>query len=464
MVPVFPALIKNAEEYFCYTVSVMPGAQKSMNRRAQSLASFILEIGVIYMVVFFIQHQAEYEKIAMFLAVAMVPILAFYAHRLENTFRVPFFVWAIGLGSLFRESLAPIFMNLEALTWIATFLGILIIFGGGLEVKFKQFRKLLFPILSIAIIGAILTSFLFSASLAGLTVLLSLPLTIGTIGLLGAMLCATDPAAILPTLKTIKLRNPDTKVIAVSESAVNDVLATIMTVVFAGIALNAASKPDSLLDLYGHLFSLEVLFDFLKEIAVGVVIGYVSYHLLQIWKNYGEVTRASFPFLIGVALTSFALANLWGGSGYLAVFITGLLFELGETEHKVEEFFVNLVDGFIKPAVFVMLGALILPSFLGIAGLGLMVSILFMFLIRPVVVFGSLGWFVKRKGFTMRDLLFLDAIRETGVIPAVLLLSYVPQLPDGELAFSIGTWVILSTLIVLPLITKWWAKRLNVAT
>ena len=167
-------------------------------------------------------------------------------------------------------------------------------------------------------------------------------------------------------------------------------------------------------------------------------------------------------FLIGVALTSFALSNLWGGSGYLAVFITGLLFELGHTEHKVEEFLVNLVDGFIKPAVFVILGALILPSFLGVAGLGLIVSILFMFIIRPIAVFGSLAWFVGKKGFAMRDLLFLDAVRETGVIPAVLLVSYAPRLPDGELAFSIGTWVILSTLIVLPLITKWWAKRLNV--
>ncbi|MBD3251527.1 hypothetical protein GF380_03670 [Candidatus Uhrbacteria bacterium] len=439
------------------------GANKlNKQEQFQSIASFILEIGVLYTVIFFVRHQFEYPNVAMYIAVAMVPILAFYAHRLENTFRIPFFVWAIVLGSLFRDSLMPIIENISALTWLTTFLGILIIFGGGLEVKFKQFRKLLFPILSIAIIGALITSFLFSASLAGVSSLLGLPLTIGTIGLLGAMLCATDPAAILPTLETIKLKNPDTKTIAISESAVNDVLATIMTVVFAGIALNAHGAPTSLIDLYKHLFTLEVLGDFGKEIIVGVGIGFISYHLLQIWKKYGEVKRASFPFLIGVALTSFALSSLWGGSGYLATFITGLLFELGHGYHKVEEFFVNLVDGFVKPAVFVILGALILPSFWGFAGLGILMSILFMFLIRPLAVFGGLAWFVGRKNFQFRDLLFLDAVRETGVIPAVLLVSYMPVLPDGELAFNIGAWVIVATLIVLPLITKWWATKLRV--
>lgn len=421
----------------------------------------MLEIGLLYVVVFFIQNQFEYERVAMFLAVAMVPILAFYAHRLEHTFRIPFFVWAIALGGIFRVSLAPIFQNTDALIWLTTFLGILIIFGGGLEVKFQQFKKLLFPILSISIVGALVTAFLFSASVAGIASVLHLPVTIGTIALLGAMLCATDPAAILPTLKQLKLKNPDTKTIAISESAVNDVLATITTAVFAGVVFNVASKGQSLLDIYGHLFTLEVLLDFLKEIIIGTAIGYLSYHLLQIWKKYGAVNRASFPFLIGVALTSFTLSSLWGGSGFLAVFITGLLFELGTGDHKVEEFFVNLVDGFVKPAVFVILGALILPSFWGYIGLGLLVAIVFMFLIRPVAVFTALGWFVG-KSMSFRDLLFLDAVRETGVIPAVLLVSLYPRLPDGEIAIAIGLWVILATLIVLPLITGWWAGRLKI--
>lgn len=437
--------------------------KQTLNTRTSDVASFLLEVGLLYTVMFFIQRQELYSEVASYLAVGLIPILAFYAHRLERAFRIPFFVWAIGLGSLFREALMPVLENTNALAWITTFLGILVIFGGGLELRFSQFKRLLLPILSISFIGAILTSFLFSSSLAGLSQLLNLPLTIGTIGLLGAMLCSTDPAAILPTLQAIRFKNPDTKTIAISESAVNDVLATMMTVIFAGFTLNTATGPSSLSELYAHLFSLEVLTDFLKEIAVGVAIGYVSYHMLNLWRAHRKVTLANFPFLIGIAIAAFSFSTLWGGSGYLAAFIAGLLFDFGAEEKGLAVFYSQIVDGFVKPAIFVLLGGLILPSFIGLAGLGILMSILFIFFIRPIAVFVSLGFFVPKKILNFRDLLFLDAVRETGVVPAVLLLAYIPRLPDGELAFSIGTWIILSTLIFLPLMTQWWARRLRIA-
>lgn len=435
----------------------------SLKNQTNTLASFLLEVGLLYTVVFFLERQELYSHVASYLAVGLIPILAFYAHRLEHAFRVPFFVWAIGLGSLFRSPLMPILENTNSLAWLTTFLGILVIFGGGLELRFGQFKKLLLPILSISIIGTVATSFLFSISLAGIASWLNLSLSIGTIGLLGAMLSSTDPAAILPTLQSIRFKNPDMKTIAISESAVNDVLATIMTLIFAGFLFDSSKAPSSLLELYAHLFTLEVGFDFLKEIAIGVAVGYVSYHILNLWRSHRPVLLENFPFLIGVAIASFSLAVLWGGSGFLAVFIAGLLFDFGSKEKELAVFYTRIVDGFVKPSIFVLLGGLILPSFLGLAGLGILISLIFMFVIRPVAVFASLGWFVPRGTLMMRDLLFLDAIRETGVIPAVLLLAYIPKLADGEMAFSIGTWVILSTLISLPLLTKWWARRLKVA-
>lgn len=436
---------------------------QQLKKQTNNLASFLLEVGLLYVLIFFIEQQEMYSTIASYLAVGLIPVLAFYAHRLESSFKIPFFVWAIGLGSLFKTSLMPILSNTSSLAWLTTFLGILVIFGGGLELRFHQFKRLLFPILSISLIGTIVTSFLFSASLAGIAQLLNLPLTIGTIGLLGAMLCSTDPAAILPTLQAIRFKNPDTKIIAISESAVNDVIATIMTIIFVKFTLDAAQGPASLTELYGHLFSFEVLMDFLKEIVIGVGIGYVSYHVLNLWRMHKKVTLANFPFLIGIAISSFSLSALWGGSGYLAAFIAGLLFDFGTEEKSLAAFYSQLVDGFVKPAIFVLLGGLILPSFIGLIGFGLLISFLFMFFIRPIAVFASLGWFIPKQILGLKDLLFLDAIRETGVVPAVLLLAYIPRMPDGELAFSIGTWVILSTLIVLPLLTQWWAKRLRIA-
>ncbi len=435
----------------------------SLSTRIQAFASFALEIGILYTVLFFVRSQDGFPAVASYLAVAMVPLLAFYAHRMEKTFRVPFFVWAIGLGYLFQETLVPLTGQPALLAWVAVLLGILIIFSGGLEVRFAYFKKLLLPILSLSVIGALATAFLFSAGLAGLQRLLDLPISIGTIGLLGAMLLATDPAAILPVLKRLKFKNPNDETIAISESAVNDVLSTIMTTVFAGLLFSASDVIPTLGGLYANLFSLEVGFDFLKELIVGVLIGYLSYHLLDLWRKYGNVDIASFPFLIGIAVTAYVFSTIWGGSGYLAVFIAGLLFELSQSGHRVERFFIDLTDGFVKPSVFVLLGALITPSFWTYAGLGILASLFFILIVRPIAVLLSLIWFSGRgKSFSFGDLFFLDAVRETGVIPAVLLVMFLPRLPDGEIAFAIGSWVIISTLVFLPLITEWWADRLNV--
>ncbi|MFH0928688.1 MAG: cation:proton antiporter [bacterium] len=430
----------------------------------EALALYFLEIGALFAALFFVKSQTNFPAVAGALTVALIPILAFYGHRLEKNFRVPYFIWTIGLGYLFKDYLAPLTSSLSLMAFTVTILGVLIIFGGGLEIKLASFKKLLLPIISLSVLGAVLTALLMSLGLLGAKIWLGLPLTVGTIGLLGAMLCSTDPAAIVPVLKRLKLKNKNDATIAISESAVNDVVGTIITAIFAGLVITSTGV-QSLGELYRHLFSLAVGLEFIKEIAIGVTIGYLSYSLLKLWKSAGVVSTASFPFFIGVALTAYTLSSLWGGSGYLAAFITGLFFEVGRDFKDIEHLFVSLTDGFVKPAIFVILGALITPAFFKFAGLGIALSLFFMFVVRPIVVFISLFfWSGKNKPFSFRDLLFLDVVRETGVIPAVLLVAYSSKLPDGSAAFAIGSWVILSSLIILPIITEPWVKKMKLAS
>jgi potassium/hydrogen antiporter len=434
-------------------------------KRIITILTFIVEVGALYGILIFLRPKAMDAHIGVPLIVALIPILAFYAHRLEKTFSMPYFVWAIILGYIFKDNFVLLTGSSETLKILVEIFGILIIFGGGLEVKFGSFKKLLLPILSLAVVGTLITAGLFSAGLAGLTLILGLPLTIGTIGLMGAMLCSTDPAAIIPTLQKLKLKNPDDATMAISESAVNDVLGTIMTATFAALVIGSSVPVKSLGSLYGHLLSLDVAVIFLKEILIGVVIGYLAYFLLRLWKGSKTMAMASFPFFIGVALVAYTLSTIWGGSGFLAAFITGLLFDAQAGYKNIEHFFVNLVDGFVKPAVFIILGALITSSFWQYAWIGILVSIAFIFVIRPIAVTVTLGMFAgKGKTFAWRDLLFIDAIRETGVIPAVLLVSYSVFLPDGDIAFAIGSWVIITTLVLLPLLTGWWAKKIQAAS
>ncbi len=435
---------------------------KNIKKRIITILNFIVEVGGLFLILLFLRPRILEAHIGVPLIIALIPILAFYAHRLEKTFNIPYFVWAIALGYLFKNELTLLTETSETLKIIVEIFGILIIFGGGLEVKFGSFKKLLLPILSLAIVGTLVTAGLFSLGLSGLTMILGIPLTIGTIGLMGAMLCSTDPAAIVPTLQKLKLRNPDDATMAISESAVNDVLGTIMTATFATLVIGVTVPVKSLASLYGHLLSVDVLGIFLKEILIGVVIGYMSYFLLRLWKDKKGMELASFPFFIGVALVAYTLSTVWGGSGFLAAFITGLLFDAQAGYKNIEHFFVNLVDGFVKPSVFIILGALITSSFWQYAWIGILVSIAFIFIVRPIAVTLTLGLFTgKGKTFAWRDLLFIDAIRETGVIPAVLLVSYSAFLPDGDVAFAIGSWVIITTLVLLPMLTGAWARYIK---
>jgi hypothetical protein len=69
-----------------------------------------------------------------------------------------------------------------------------------------------------------------------------------------------------------------------------------------------------------------------------------------------------------------------------------------------------------------------------------------------------------RSGLTAGELLFASFVRETGAIPAVLLVMAVAQMTTPVTGLvEIGMWVILMTLILAPPLTPWVARRLGVA-
>ena len=90
--------------------------------------------------------------------------------------------------------------------------------------------------------------------------------------------------------------------------------------------------------------------------------------------------------------------------------------------------------------------------------MGLAVALLFMLVARPVAVLLSL----LPTGMSMKEKLFLCAVRETGVIPVVLAVMTVAQLPQMTQLMPLTAWVVIWTLTLLPALTPWWARRLNI--
>jgi cell volume regulation protein A len=159
---------------------------------------------------------------------------------------------------------------------------------------------------------------------------------------------------------------------------------------------------------------------------------------------------------------------MFGGSGFLAAFVAGLVFHAEEHMGDIERFFGQVVDGVAKPIVFVLVGALVdVHSLIHYAAIGIPVALLFMFVLRPGMVFlvlGAYGFVRGPRGLSVRELLFISFVRETGAIPAVLLVTAIARvtLPLPGLV-EIGMWVILLTLLIAPPLTPLVARKLGVA-
>ncbi len=420
------------------------------------------------------QHTGTHE-LTLFFDLVAVLVLGFIGYELAKKTVIPSFVLAIFYGLVTKDLLVLITGNSEALTILTTIGATYILFGGGLEMPFNRFKSLLGPILSIALFGTIFTAFLFSNFLgwgAGW-----LGVSIPTVGLtlLGIALASTDPAAIIPCFKSLYFKLPRVKHIAISESALNDVVGALVTSIFLSllVANSGASQVavSSVTEAYTLLLNWQNLWQILVTIFYSILVGYLGYWVLELWSRWKEGSgsggEADAALFLAVPLMSFAVANLLGGNGFLAVFITGLLFHLGYHVEHVEHFFNHSVEGFMKPMIFMLLGALVdLQVLWNYAGIGVLAALIFMFVVRPLVVFVSFTpfYFSRDNKISWQELLFLSFVRETGVIPAVLLVGFsVAKVPGSEMILAIGMWVILLTLIIQPPLTPLVAKFLGIA-
>lgn len=436
-----------------------------------SLVSGVLILGQFAGTIFqLLEHSSEPELVTVFFMIGVLLVLSFLVFYLSEQVKLPSFVVAIFVGMAAHPFFEPIDQQHTVLSALVGIGATLMLFGGGLETPFANFKKLLTKIILLSFVGLLITAVLFSHTLLWLNDLLGLNLTITTAVLLGAILASTDPAAIIPILKRLRFKNRLVKDIIVSESAVTDVSGTMLTVVFLAL-LAAGAVFGSIGSAYQQLISLDSALNIIAQVGFGVLFGVIGYgvlELLQRWKKTHEREyEADSAFFLFIPVILFAFALAFGGSGYLAAFIAGLLFHLQQQLRDTERFFNHLIDGFFKPIIFMLLGSIVEPvALLEYAWVGILVALLFMVVIRPLAVFSTLGifmWFGKEK-FSWRELLFISAVRETGAIPAVLLVTIISLgLPNVDGLLPIGMWVILMTLIVEPIFTPWLALKLRVA-
>lgn len=417
-----------------------------------------------------LEHGAEAQLIKVFFGIAMICLLSFMSFYLAHENPLPSFVIALLVGIAAKPFLGPLVAeHHEVLAVIVTLGATMILFQGGWETSFQNFKKLFWKIALLAFPGVLLTAWLFSVVVVGVGNMLDIAVPVTVAVLLGAVLSSTDPAAIIPLLRPLQFRKDTAKNIVISESAMNDVVGALLTIVLLGFVTQAGGSFSSISQGFAALFTLSSGAVLSKQILFGIAFGVLGYFLLQFLskhkQNHDEEYGADAAFLLFVPVIAFAGALITGGSGYLAAFIAGLLFSAANRLRHTEHFYNQTIDGFAKPVIFLLLGALVdVQSLIAYAPIGILVALLFIFVLRPFMVFSMLGLYLKtgKERLTLRELLFISWVRETGAIPAVLLVTVVSfGFPNMESFVPIGMWVILTTLMLQPMLTPLVARRLG---
>ena len=373
----------------------------------------------------------------------------------------PSFTLQLLLGIVLHDALSPLSAQLALAVVVCTALAAIILKSGGDELDRHEFAKIAYPTLMIAVAGYLITFFVMFA------LLMWLGLDSKTAALLSAIIGSTDPAALIPTLKNVRFLQKYQRVvdISVAESALNDAVGAIFTAAVAAMVIAQVPMGD-LSSLAQGLFRPDNLQQLAKQFAFGTVAGLVGWGAMAWLERYRKAEhpfQATFDFALVVAipLLTFLLAQALHGNGFLAAFVAGLLANFNRSakhfHHLIEQTEAQ-IESIAKPVIFMMVGPFVsLPMLMDTALMGLGVSLLFMLVARPVAVFVSL----LPTGISFKEKLFLCVVRETGVIPVVLAVITVAQFADLQGLMPLTAWVVIWTLTLLPAITPWWSRRLN---
>ncbi len=311
----------------------------------------------------------------------------------------------------------------------------MILFDGGLSTSLTAIRTVWKPSVLLATWGVLVT-----AVITGLAAAWILQVSLLEGFLLGSIVGSTDAAAVFAVLRSrgVGLPKRIAHVLEV-ESASNDPMAIFLTIGCIEVLLGNVEPGPGLL----RLFAAQMLIGGLCGVLGGYIAGWVV--------NRIELESSGmYPVLISAfCLLTYGLAVQFGGSGFLAVYMAGvvvgnrpLVFQRGI------RLFHDAIAWLSQILMFVVLGLLCFPSrLLDVAGKALLISVVLIFVARPIAV--VLSTFPFR--FHWKELTFMSWVGLKGAVPITLatfpLMFGTPENPlQAPLLFDVVFFIVVVSL------------------
>jgi cell volume regulation protein A len=225
-------------------------------------------------------------------------------------------------------------------------------------------------------------------------------------------------------------------------------MAIFLTIGLIQLITQPALSPVSLIGL------------FIQQMAIGALMGYGMGRVMRFLVNRVKLGHEGlYPVLtLSLVFLTFGLTDALGGSGFLAVYLAGIV--LSDQPFVHQRSLIRFHDGLswiMQIAMFLTLGLLVFPTRLvPIMGIGLLIALGLMFIARPVSVFISL--LPSKLHWREKSLISWVGLR--GAAPIILAtFPLLAGLGKAPLIFNVVFFVVLMSVLLqgttIPLAAKW---------
>ena len=350
-----------------------------------------------------------------------------------------------GLGKLINEDGVGYMLNVGSAQAIGTVALCIILFSGGLDTKLSDIRPVIAPGLTLATIGVLLTMLItgvisyflfgwFSAIAA-----VSLPIAM----LMASTMSSTDSASVFSILRTngIGLKH-NLRPLLELESGANDPMAYVLTTTLIGVVTATG----------GSVTALTVVQDIVVQLVMGAVMGFLfGKGIVRLMRRSQLGNESLYPIMVLTAcIFIFSATYYLKGNTYLAVYIGGLV--IGNSKFTRKRQTRSFFDGLTwlsQLVVFLVLGLMVRPHELfqlEVILAGLIISVVMMFISRPLSVFLCM---IPHKNYRTNDKLLLSWVGLKGAVPIIFaILCKANEVPNADLIFNIVFLCTLLSLIV----------------
>ncbi len=369
------------------------------------------------------------------IAISVLLLICVFVSKISDRLGAPILLLFLGIGMLVgSEGIVGIYFDDPHLTQIIGNIALaVILFSGGLDTRWQSIKPIVKEGITLATFGVIITAAVF-----GGLVYFVLKLSLLESFLIGSIISSTDAAAVFSILRSRSIRlKGNLAPLLELESGGNDPMAVLLTITMIGL-INQTSS--SIIEVAGAFF---------LQMILGLVIGWAFSVLALFLINKIKIGYDGlYPLLlIALVLLAFNFTTILKGSGFLAVYVFGLLLGKNDFLHKHSAMrFFDSTAWFSQIVLFLALGLLVFPSRLvPVIPAGLLLAFCLVFIARPVAVFLSLLPFK----YSFKEKLFVSWVGLRGAVPIVLAtFPLAAGIHNADLIFNIVFFIVLVSVLL----------------